>query len=73
MRLLRHEIACLYHTVRDVDSGRLRHPEQGGMPLGGKWRELGVKDGINGEQAIQIEKHRKACAENCKGISVNFD
>jgi outer membrane murein-binding lipoprotein Lpp len=32
--------------------------------LGGKWRELGAKDGINGEQAIQIEKHRKACAEH---------
>jgi hypothetical protein len=32
--------------------------------LGGKWREIGVKDGINGEQSIQIEKHRKACAEH---------
>jgi len=32
--------------------------------LSGNWRELGVKDGINGEPAIQIEKHRKACAEH---------
>jgi outer membrane murein-binding lipoprotein Lpp len=31
--------------------------------LSGNWRELGAKDGINGELAIQIDKHRKACAE----------
>jgi len=32
--------------------------------LRGDWRGLGMQDGINGEPAIQIEKHRKACAEH---------
>ena len=32
--------------------------------LRGDWRGLGLKDGVNGEAAIQIEKHRKACAEH---------
>ena len=32
--------------------------------LKGDWRGLGIKDGINGEPAIQIEEHRKACAEH---------
>ena len=30
----------------------------------GDWRELGVKDGVNGEPAARIEEHRKACAEH---------
>lgn len=31
--------------------------------LSGDWRDLGMKDGVNGESAARIEKHRKACAE----------
>jgi len=31
--------------------------------LSGDWRELGLKDGINGEPAARIEEHRKACSE----------
>jgi hypothetical protein len=31
--------------------------------LKGDWRGLGMKDGVNGEPAVQIEQHRKACAE----------
>ncbi len=30
----------------------------------GDWRQLGVKDGVNGETASRIEEHRKACAEH---------
>jgi hypothetical protein len=32
--------------------------------LSGDWRGLGMKDGVNGESAARIEKHRKACAEH---------
>ena len=32
--------------------------------LSGDWRDLGMKDGVNGESAARIEKHRKACAEH---------
>lgn len=32
--------------------------------LRGDWRGLGMKDGVNGEPAIRIEKHREACAEH---------
>ena len=30
----------------------------------GDWRDLGMKDGLNGEPATQIEQHSKACAEH---------
>ncbi len=30
----------------------------------GDWYSLGMRDGVNGEPAVQIEKHRKACAEH---------
>lgn len=32
--------------------------------LSGNWRELGMKDGLNGEPAARIEEHRKACTEH---------
>jgi hypothetical protein len=32
--------------------------------LRGDWRDLGIKDGLNGEPAVQIEKHREACTEH---------
>jgi len=32
--------------------------------LSGNWRDLGVKDGFNGESAVRIEAHRKACAKH---------
>ena len=32
--------------------------------LSGNWRELGMKDGVNGEPANRIKEHRKACAEH---------
>jgi hypothetical protein len=32
--------------------------------LSGDWRGLGMKDGVNGELAVRIEEHRKACAEH---------
>jgi hypothetical protein len=32
--------------------------------LMGNWRDLGIKDGVNGEPAIRIEEHRKACAKH---------
>ena len=32
--------------------------------LSGDWRGLGMKDGVNGEPAVRIEEHRKACAEH---------
>ncbi|MDD5100395.1 MAG: DUF2799 domain-containing protein [Syntrophales bacterium] len=31
--------------------------------LSGDWHGLGMRDGVNGEPAVRIEKHRKACAE----------
>jgi len=32
--------------------------------LMGNWRDLGIRDGVNGEPASRIEEHRKACAKH---------